>query len=139
MAKVLLVDDDVDLVEMNQLVLSRRGHDVTAAYSAAEARGVLRGLRPDIVVLDVMMESETAGFDLAREVHRDMPGLPILMLSGIRSAMKTPPAFIESMDLPVVKFMDKPSSPERLADEIEAALAGAQMRKGEHGDEDSGS
>ncbi len=123
MAKILLVDDDVDLVEMNQLVLTRRGHEVTCAYSAAEARGTLQHLRPDIVVLDVMMETDTAGFELAREVHDRMPDMPILMLSGIRSAMRVPPGFRpEEMQLPIIKFMDKPSSPDRLAAEIEAAL-----------------
>lgn len=124
MAKVLLVDDDVDLVEMNQLVLAHRGHDVTCAYSAEEARGILAGLQPDMVVLDVMMESDTAGFDLAREIHDRTPDLPVLMLSAIRSTIKTPPGFtLEEMKLPIMKFMDKPSSPERLADEVEAILA----------------
>lgn len=124
MATILLVDDDVDLVEMNQLVLSQRGHDVSCAYSAAEAREVLAGVRPDIVVLDVMMETDTAGFELARELHDRDPALPILMLSAIRSSIKVPPGFTpDEMKLPIVKFMDKPSSPERLAVEIDAALA----------------
>jgi DNA-binding NtrC family response regulator len=124
MATILLVDDDVDLVEMNQLVLTRRGHDVTCAYSAEEARGILARLEPDIVVLDVMMESDTAGFGLAREIHDRRPDLPVLMLSAIRSSLKVPPGFSpEEMKLPIVKFMDKPASPERLADEIEAILA----------------
>ncbi len=125
MARILLVDDDVDLVEMNQLVLTRRGHEVTCAYSAAEARSLLADACPDLVVLDVMMESDTAGFELAREIHDRKPDLPVLMLSSIRSGLKTPPGFSpEEMKLPVVKFMDKPASPERLADAIDAILAG---------------
>jgi two-component system OmpR family response regulator len=124
MARVLLVDDDVDLVEMNRLVLAHRGHDVACAYSAAEARSLLADVHPDLVVLDVMMESDTAGFELAREIHDRTPDLPVLMLSAIRSGVTTPPGFTpEEMRLPIVKFMDKPSSPERLADEIDAILA----------------
>jgi len=125
MARILLVDDDVDLVEMNQLVLTRRGPEVTCAYSAAEARSLLADACPDLVVLDVMMESDTAGFELAREIHDRKPDLPVLMLSSIRSGLTTPPGFSpEEMKLPVVKFMDKPASPERLADAIDAILAG---------------
>ena len=44
MAKILLVDDDVDLVNMNRVVLERRGHQVAAAYSAQEAREAIRNL-----------------------------------------------------------------------------------------------
>ena len=123
MAKVLLVDDDVDLVHMNRLVLQKRGHEVTAAYSAAEARAALQKGRPDIAVLDVMMESMTAGFDLAREVHGLLPDLPMIILSGVHEATGVPFRFEPEKDwLPVLKFLDKPVEPARLADEIEAVL-----------------
>ena len=123
MAKVLLVDDDVDLVHMNRLVLEKRGHGVTAAYSAQEAREALRKARPDIAVLDVMMESMTAGFDLAREVHRQLPDLPMIILSGVHEATGVPFRFEPEKDwLPVLKFLDKPFEPAKLAAEVEAAV-----------------
>lgn len=125
MAKILLVDDDVDLIEMNRLVLTRRGHDVACAYSAAEAREQLRTTVPDLIVLDVMMETQTAGLELVQELHRTHPDLPVLMLSAIRSATQRPPGpSFDAGRLPGVKFMDKPALPERLADEIEAMLTG---------------
>ena len=68
MPTVLLVDDDADLVLANQLVLSRRGYSVRTAGSAAEALKQLQAARPDVIVLDVMMESNDAGFALARQV-----------------------------------------------------------------------
>jgi len=124
MAKVLLIDDDVDLVEMYSLVLRHRGHDVQCAYTAAEARKVLRAGPPDLVVLDVMMESQTAGFELAREIHKLYPELPVIMPSGVHQATGVPFRFEPDEDwLPVVKFMDKPVVPEALVDEIEAILA----------------
>lgn len=123
MANVLLIDDDVDLIEMYQLVLSKRGHKVQSAYTAEEARKLLRAGRPDIVVLDVMMESPTAGFDLAREIHTMYPDLPVIMPSGVHQATGVPFRFEPDEDwLPVVKFLDKPVQPEKLADEIEAVL-----------------
>jgi len=123
MARVLLVDDDVDLVEMNQLVLAHRGHEVRCAYSAAEARELLSAERPDVVVLDVMMESELAGVDLVREIHARMPDLPIVMLSGIHRVKDAAERFApHERDLPVIRFLDKPATPERVACEIEAIL-----------------
>jgi CheY-like chemotaxis protein len=123
MAKVLLVDDDVDLVNMNRLVLEKRGHKVTAAYSAQEARAALQKARPDIAVLDVMMESVSAGFDLARDVHAMLPDLPMIVLSGVHEATGVPFRFEpEGEWLPVLKFLDKPVEPVRLAEEIEAVL-----------------
>lgn len=125
MATILLIDDDVDLVEMNQLVLTHRGHLVRSAYSAGQARQMLQqaGL-PDLVVLDVMMESDTAGFELAREIHQLYPDVPTVILSGLHAATGVPLCFAPgSTRLPVVKFMDKPVAPAALADEIESILA----------------
>jgi CheY-like chemotaxis protein len=123
MAKILLVDDDVDLVNMNRAVLERRGHQVIGAYAASEARQALAKGRPDIAVLDVMMESSSAGFELARDVHQAYPDLPMIILSGIHEATGVPFRFSPDDDwLPVLKFLDKPVEPSELAGEIEAVL-----------------
>ena len=123
MATVLLIDDDVDLVEMNRAVLEHRGHQILAAYSAREAQTILKTSRPDAVVLDVMMESLTAGFALAREIHDACPNLPMIMLSGVHKATGTPFRFEpDAVWLPVIKFLDKPVAPAVLADEIETLL-----------------
>jgi DNA-binding NtrC family response regulator len=75
------------------------------------------------VVLDVMMESDTAGFQLALEVRRRYPGLPTVILSGIHAATGVPWRFSPDEDwLPVVKFIDKPVQPVQLAVEIERIL-----------------
>ena len=123
MATVLLIDDDVDVIEMNRASLEQRGHQVVAAYSAREARAALQTACPAIVVLDVMMESMTAGFDLAREIHETCPDLPMIMLSGVQKASGMPFRFEpDAVWLPVIKFLDKPVSPATLADEVEAIL-----------------
>jgi len=124
MARVLLIDDDPDLVEANRLVLSARGHDVQAAASAAEAREVLKVDAPDIVVLDVMMESDSAGFDLAREIHERFPNLPTVLLTSIHQSKDTALHFAQDPDwLPVLKIMDKPVDPAALADELDSILS----------------
>ena len=124
MAHILLVDDDEDIIEMNKTVLEQRGHEVTVAYSAAEARQKILARRPDVAVLDVMMEEMTVGFDLARHLHAEMPRLPMVMLTGIRREMNL--AFSFEPDetwLPVTKFMEKPVNPRVLAEELEKLLA----------------
>ncbi len=123
MAKVLLVDDDEDLVTMNRKVLEARGHQVLSAFSGKEAREVLKKEAPDVAVLDVMMESLSAGFELAREMNRTHPKMPILMLSGIEE--KTGLGFKGLEDdqwLPVFRFIDKPLSPDKLAEKVEEVL-----------------
>ena len=126
MAKVLLVDDDVDVQEANKTVLESQGYEVELAYSAAEAREALQKGAPDIVVLDVMMEKLDAGFDAAREMRKAYPGLPILMLTGIHD--KVDPALRFGPDetwLPVTRFVEKPLAPDRLLAEVKALLEAA--------------
>ena len=123
MAQILLVDDDQDLIEMNKTVLIQRGHQVTVAYSAAEARQIAKANLPDIAVLDVMMEDKTAGFELARQLHEMSSTLPLLMLTGIRKEMQLGYSFEpDEKWLPVSKFLEKPINPRILADEVETLL-----------------
>ena len=124
MAHILLVDDDQDLIDMNRTVLTQRGHRVTVAYSAAEAREAVRAARPDAAVLDVMMEDKTAGFELARELHAQMPAMPMLMLTGIRKEMGIGFKFQpDETWLPVARFLEKPQNPRVIADELDKLLA----------------
>ena len=124
MAIVLLVDDDADLIDACGMVIAQRGHKIKAAHSAEEARLILKSCKPDVIVLDVMMETKTAGFDLSREIHQQFPNLPIIMLTSIHQAVQPPYRFEpDETWLPVVKFIDKPADPVALADEIDAALA----------------
>ena len=123
MSKILLVDDDVDLVLAYRIVLTQRGHEVAAAHSATEARPLLKAARPDALVLDIMMESDTAGLELARDAHAMYPDLPMLMVSGIQEHTGKPFRFADDESfLPAVKFVDKPIGPARLADEVQAML-----------------
>ncbi len=126
MARVLLVDDDVDIQEANRLALEANGHKVTLAYSAAEATKALAAAVPDIVVLDVMMEKKDAGFDVSRSIHKAHPQLPILMLTGIHEHVD--PALRFGPDetwLPVAQFVEKPLPPDKLVAEVEALLRSA--------------
>jgi len=123
MAKVLMIDDDVDLVEMNKVVLEQKGHQVRAAYSGGEAIEALKAERPDVVVLDVMMETTTAGFEVARHIQDNYPGLPTILLTGVHEATGVAYRFTpDETWLPVLEVIDKPFAPAKLAEEIEKIL-----------------
>jgi len=123
MSKILVVDDDVDMIEVNRMALEATGHQVTAAYSAREAREALKTLTPDLVVLDVMMEERTAGIALAREIRRSFPRLPVILLTGIQDVLQLPFGFEPSDTwLPVTRVLRKGGGPERLAEEIADVL-----------------
>lgn len=125
MAHLLLVDDDIQLLEANTIVLSANGHQVTHAHSGAEAREVLQKIKPDLVVLDVMMEDFDSGFELAKHISAAFPDLPMIMLTGVYEYMDDAwkQAFDEDKSwLPVHRFMEKPVSPTVLLYEIDSLL-----------------
>jgi len=83
--KILLIDDDVDIIEMNTALLSHAGYMVVSAYSGTEGLEKMIAEKPDLVILDVMMSSVGEGFEVAREVRKNpaIAGTPILMLTGV--------------------------------------------------------
>ena len=123
--KVLLVDDEKELVEVTQVLLESNGYDVVAAYSAEQGKKAALDNKPDVIVLDVMMETKTAGFDAARWLRQQQATAttPIIMLTAVNQ--EVPWRFeADEVWLPVDVFLDKPVSPERLLAEVKKAAAG---------------
>ncbi len=67
--KILLVDDDRDLVESLKQALTMNGYEVEVAYSGAEGLKKLLSYHPDLMILDVMMETDTAGFEISYQIR----------------------------------------------------------------------
>jgi two-component system OmpR family response regulator len=125
MAKVFLIDDDVDVIAQYKAALSGLGHELTTAGSAAEARAALSKGTPEVAVVDILMDNGIPGFDLAREIHEKAPRAPILMVSSLNSELKSPFDSSPDAKLPIFKFLDKPVSGKTLVAEIKKALASA--------------
>lgn len=130
MAKILVIDDDPDIVTAVQMVLEGAGHRVTSASSGRQGLEHVKSDRPDVIILDVMMESHTEGFELALKLHSPDPAsewkafrnIPILMLTAIHST--TPLRYEPDMDyLPVELFVDKPIDPSDLVGKVNWILA----------------
>jgi CheY-like chemotaxis protein len=123
MSTLLVIDDDKDILDYYQTVLSAAGYDLVLASSAAEARSKLDATRPDLALVDIMMDKGLPGFDLAREIHTRYPGVPIFLVSSINQEFKEPLAFDPDERVPIRKFLDKPVKAEALLREVAEALA----------------
>jgi CheY-like chemotaxis protein len=67
--KILIVDDDKDLLASLERVLRTKGYEVVSAASGAEGLKALEAHKPDLIILDVMMETDTAGFEVADRIR----------------------------------------------------------------------
>ena len=130
MAKILVIDDDPDIVTAVQMVLESAGHQVISAGNGKQGLERVKSDVPDLIILDVMMETHTEGFELALKLHSPDPasewkpyrGIPILMLTAIHST--TPLRYEPDIDyLPVELFVDKPIDPDDLRGKVNWILA----------------
>lgn len=119
--KVLLVDDDRDFLEMHKAVLEHRGYEVITAQNSVECMQKLDETKPDIVILDVMMEQFDAGFKASEKIKQKYKDLPVMLLTSIGA--QTNLDFSSSEEVLKVTgadvLLDKPVSPKVLIDEIE--------------------
>jgi len=129
MANILIIDDDPDMVLAARLCLESGGHTVDSAGDPTEGLKKIKANRPDLIVLDVMMDSATAGFQFALRLRGPDPDpdmarfakIPILMLTAIHST--TPLRFgPDDQYLPVDDFVDKPFEPDALLKKVNALL-----------------
>jgi CheY-like chemotaxis protein len=130
MARILVIDDDPDIVTAVTLALTSAGHQVVAANSGKEGLEKIQAEKPELIILDVMMETHTEGFQLALKLHSPDPAselkqfknIPILMLTAIHST--TPLHYEPDIDyLPVDLFVDKPIDPDDLINKVSWVLA----------------
>jgi CheY-like chemotaxis protein len=127
-AKILIVDDDRDMVDTTRHCLETKGYTVQVAYDPDEGFASLEKDIPDLAILDVMMGRGAGGFTLARKIRNDarFNNMAIIMLTGMReqtsfsfpSADPKHPKF-----LPVDVFLEKPLALPDLLEKIQQQLA----------------
>lgn len=122
MSKVLIVDDDADIVEAMRLVMEKRGHKVSFAADGNEGLAKARAEKPDVIILDVMMPG-LDGFEVARELKGDSQtrNISILVLTAIKDKMGFD--FQKEANnpqwLPVDDYCNKPLDYEILLEKVE--------------------
>ncbi len=120
-SKILIVDDDPDMVEAGRLVLEREGYEVSSAPDYNSGIKAVEEVQPDLLILDVMMEEPDDGLRFARQVRRQGLSLPILMLTSVNVAMGLHIDKDAEM-LPVDEFQEKPIDPATLVQKVRQLL-----------------
>ena len=123
--RILVVDDDPDLREAAEIILSNAGYGVPSASSASEAMEKIQASPPDLILLDVMMETETEGFHLAYKLREDKryKDIPIIILTCIEEATGEILEPEKSGDfLPVDAFLRKPLDAKTLKGKVAEVL-----------------
>jgi CheY-like chemotaxis protein len=123
MANILVVDDDPDFVDATRIVLEKEGHTVTSAAGGGEALDKIAENPPDLIVLDVMMDSVLDGLSVAQELgeREALRDIPIIMSTSIANtdyAELFPTDEYIHLDV----FLTKPIAPERLIKELNRLL-----------------
>ena len=123
--KILLVDDDPDIISAFEAILINKGYSVHTASNKREGLDKLSADLPDLAILDVMMDEEHDGFDMSREIKKTHPDLPIIMLTGISdiTGVNFRAAAADPDWLPADEFLDKPVTPDELLATIELLLS----------------
>ncbi|MCK9612475.1 MAG: response regulator [Bacteroidales bacterium] len=91
--KILIVDDDIDVITIIQTILQKEGYKVIAANDKIEGMKKIREEKPDMAILDVMMTTRYEGFELAKEITDDpqLSKMPVLMQTSIDILTTTKP------------------------------------------------
>ncbi len=116
MAKILVVDDEPDMVEMIKAALEGAAHQVIAAYNGQEGIEKAKNEKPDAIILDIMMPVKD-GFAACKELKRDPAcrDIPVLILTGV-SEHFADSRYAKSMglELDAEDYIDKPIDPKVL-------------------------
>jgi two-component system response regulator MprA len=130
MAKILMIDDDPDIITAIRIPLEASGYEFYAAKDGAEGLERIKEINPDLIILDVMMETATEGFQLSLQLRSPAPDseyvayrdIPILILTAIHTT--TSLRFAPDDDyLPVDAFLDKSADPDELMAKVRELLA----------------
>ncbi|MBM4329981.1 MAG: response regulator [Deltaproteobacteria bacterium] len=129
--KILIVDDDPDIVEALKMTLEANHYKVHTAANGTEGLKQVKAVNPDLIILDVMMDTITEGFQVSYQLRNPDPNseyakyskIPILMLTAIveKKRMK----FSTKADgdfLPVDDFVEKPIRPQVLLEKVKKLL-----------------
>jgi len=125
MSKILCIDDDKDILDTCEVVLSGQGHSVETAMNGKEGFEKASRTRPDLIVLDVMMEDSTEGFHTACKFRATeaLKYVPILMLTSVNETSPQKFGANDGEFLPVDAFMEKPIKPKEFVAEVKRLLA----------------
>jgi len=123
--KILVVDDDIDMLEQVAMILKAEGYQVIQAQGQKEGEEALLTAIPDLAVLDLMMENMDSGFVLCHHVKRLFPETPVILLTAVKATTGLdfhPQSDDAASWVKADVIMDKPVRPEQLKQEVRRLL-----------------
>ena len=122
MARILIVDDDIDIIEANKVILEAAGHEVISAMNKTEGMQAALNNKPELMILDVMMDEPDDGFALAQDLRSKGIQTPIIMLTSVGRVTGMDFGVDEEL-LPVNEFIQKPVDPAVLQAKVKGLLS----------------
>ncbi|NWF52235.1 MAG: response regulator [Nitrospirae bacterium] len=119
--KILLVEDDFDFAEATKIILEKKSYDVVIAHDGTEGLKKAQTMRPDLIILDVMMP-EMDGYEVCSRLKADPEyrHIPILLLTAVGEAIPTTKYTIEmGMKTEADDYISKPVEPVVLVERVE--------------------
>jgi two-component system, OmpR family, alkaline phosphatase synthesis response regulator PhoP len=126
--EILVVDDDMDIRDSLKIILEKNGYRVRLAKNGSEALKELNVKKPDLMILDIMMSTDTEGFDLAFELKNspEFENLPIIMLTSFMEKVREegPDQFqhILGEEWPAKWLFEKPIDSDKLVKKLDGIL-----------------
>ncbi len=120
MATIAIIDDDPDILDASSLVLRAKGYEVITADNPDDGFKIVMERKPDLIILDVMMDEPDDGFFLAQKLRREKFNGPIIMYTSVSKSIGM--EFGASEIVPVDDFIEKPIAPDVLVDKVEKHL-----------------
>jgi len=126
--KILVIDDDAQLVDSVKTLLKRAGYEVFCAYQAEKGVALAREMYPDLIVMDLLFAGPPGpdGAEVSRQLAQDpaLKDTPLIILSGVKKVLDMPVKLgPDETYLPVQAFLEKPFKPDELLSEIQNLLA----------------
>ena len=124
--KVLLIDDDVDYLASTKLFLESNSYEVTTAINTKLGLDILESLTPDLIILDIIMDSNLEGYNFLNDLKSDdsLKKIPVIMNTSMAEAIGVNMrSSIEDVEnLPNTKFIEKSGDWEELLEAVNELL-----------------
>ena len=120
MVIIAVIDDDPDIREATTLVLNSKGYEVITASNPDEGYKLVIEKKPDLIILDVMMDEPDDGFFLAQRFRKENIKTPIIMYTSVSKTVGMD--FGASEIVPVDDFVEKPITPDTLIQKVDKLL-----------------
>jgi CheY-like chemotaxis protein len=121
--KILIIDDDPDIVEAMKIILESKGYKIDSANNGTSGLKKIKENKPDLIILDVMMADDTEGFRVANKLkskdpkseYKEFINIPVIMITAINDTSEIKYSLQDDKEyVPVDEWLDKPVHPDKL-------------------------